>query len=86
MSQWDKHQGSMRCYKWKCPDDGKTYFIPGCWPVVISGDREDCICYRRGKRIITPNEKIGELLNEVEYWKHKCKELEDKLNGSVLRT
>lgn len=77
MTDWDKSKGDMKCHYYKDPKDGEKYLIPGCWPVVHSGEIDDCICYRSKitKRRITPNEKVSELQSEVEYWKRKYEEL-----------
>lgn len=69
----------MRCYDYKCPEDGKTYFIPGCWSASLTGEKEDCNCYRNEKRTITPNEKILELQQDIKYWKTKYQDLKEQL-------
>ena len=71
----------MRChYVWD--EKAGKVLIPGCWPVVLSGDIRDCICKseflsetsfeneRYRKELTKRNEVIKELQEENESLRH----------------
>lgn len=58
----------MKCHFFN--HNGEKYFIPGCWPAVLSGSTKDCSCPRHKKdRVQVLEEKILKMerrINELE--------------------
>lgn len=50
--------------------------VPGCWPVVMSGDIRDCTCHREPQTFAAFERQ--EFNGEIKRLKAKIKELEDE--------